>query len=272
MSIFICPHCGKELFRSGTALHCSAGHTFDRSAEGYVHLLPVNKKHSKQPGDSPQMVQARNQFLSKGYYEPLRNALCSAVSKAAVKTVRPVILDCGCGEGYYTEEICRRTQNAAVYGVDISKTAVKKAAKRTKKARFAVASVYRLPVSDRCIDFLINVFAPLSAEEYNRVLKPGGKMFYVVPGENHLWQMKQILYETPYKNPEEKTEYPGFVYEDIINVSERIQLGRQDLLALFSMTPYLWRTPKEGMERLRQTESLDTQIEFAIHIFRKKED
>lgn len=270
MSVLICPHCGGYLSKSGNTLRCPAGHCFDCSAEGYVNLLPANRKHSRQPGDSPEMVHARSLFLSKGYYAPLRDRICGAAEKIAGGNPSPVILDCGCGEGYYTEGLCLRLPGASVFGVDLSKAAVKKAARRAAGARFVVASVYRLPVADSCVDILTDVFAPIAAGEYLRVLKPGGRMIYVVPGENHLWQMKQILYENPYPNTPGRTEYPGFSYEDILRVSDRICVGGADLPALFSMTPYLWRTPKAGMERLLQTESLQTQIEFEIHIFRKK--
>ena len=51
MSIFCCPICGGPLDREPSAYSCPAGHSFDLAREGYVHLLPANRMHSKMPGD-----------------------------------------------------------------------------------------------------------------------------------------------------------------------------------------------------------------------------
>ena len=46
MPLFCCPLCGGTLAEGPRTLRCPAGHCFDRSKEGYVHLLPVGQKHS----------------------------------------------------------------------------------------------------------------------------------------------------------------------------------------------------------------------------------
>ena len=73
-SLFRCPLCGTPLEREETRWLCPNRHSFDRAAAGYVHLLPANKKHSKDPGDDKAMVAARSSFLDKGYYAPLRDS------------------------------------------------------------------------------------------------------------------------------------------------------------------------------------------------------
>ena len=77
VSLFCCPLCAAPLERNQRAYICPNGHCFDVAREGYVHLLPANRKHSKAPGDDKGMVTARNRFLSKDYYAPLRDALCT---------------------------------------------------------------------------------------------------------------------------------------------------------------------------------------------------
>ena len=155
-------------------------------------------------------------------------------------------------------------------GTDISKFALRTAARRERGAEFAVASSYRLPLADGCADALLNCFSPLALEEFRRVLKPGGAFLYVVPGPRHLWEMKEILYDRPYPNEEKETPYEGFRYREILPVEETARLeSREDLRNLFRMTPYFWKTPRAGAERLAALESLAVQISFRVHVFEK---
>ena len=105
MSLFRCPLCAAPLEREAGAFRCGGGHSFDAAREGYVHLLPPNQKHSALPGDGRDMVLARREFLSKGYYQPLLNTLCSRILAFPGET--PALLDAGCGEGWYTEGLFR---------------------------------------------------------------------------------------------------------------------------------------------------------------------
>lgn len=273
MSTFVCPLCKGPLARDEHRLFCEHGHSFDLAAEGYVNLLLPNKMNSKQPGDSKEMAAARSAFLNKGYYAPLCGELCSAVLK--ISGGRGIsVLDCGCGEGYYTARICEALENAGTKpifaGVDISRPSVRRAAKRTRDVEFAVASVFELPVPCSSFDVLLNVFSPLCEEEYLRVLKPGGYYLYVVPAARHLWQMKEAIYDSPYENSEKLTPYSGFEYADVRRVRYEITLEhREDIAALFAMTPYFWRTSAKGAEKLAALDTLKTEVAFDIHIFKK---
>ena len=156
-------------------------------------------------------------------------------------------------------------------GIDISKPILRLAAKREKALQLAVASSYHLPVTDSSIDLLLNCFSPLAIEEFHRVLRPGGYFLYVVPGQWHLWELKQVLYDRPYPNEVKETPYPGFRYADIRHVSDVIHLDcPADIQALFGMTPYCWKTPKSGVEKLCKLTELDCRIAFDIHVFQKE--
>ena len=273
MSLFVCPICSAPLTREEHSYRCPAGHSYDIAREGYVHLLPANKKHSANPGDDREMVASRTRFLDGGWYAPLRDALCRLA--LAHTGDCPAVLDAGCGEGYYTNGIFSTLQNAGksphVAGVDLSKLALRKAARRTPGAEFAVASVYHLPVADRSIDLLVDCFAPLALEEYRRVLKPGGMFLYVVPAPNHLIELKSVLYEQPYLNSEEAVAYEGFDYVEIIPVTALMAIGdSQPLMDLFGMTPYAWKTPRAGVERLAALSGLDVTMDFRVHVFRRQ--
>lgn len=272
MSLFRCPVCGAALERGGHAYRCPAGHSYDIAKEGYTYLLPPNQKHSAAPGDDRGMAQARREFLSKGYYAPLLNSLCRQILSYSGDL--PAILDAGCGEGYYTagiyQALCAAGKTPRMAGTDISKFILRAAAKRERAIEFAVASSYHLPLANERVDILLNCFSPLALEEFRRVLKPGGTFLYVVPAADHLWELKQVLYDQPYPNEEKETPYEGFAYRAIVPVDDAITLESQaDIHALFQMTPYYWKTPKAGAERLAALDTLTTRIAFRIHIFQK---
>lgn len=273
-SLFRCPNCGKPLRRLEGCYRCDNRHSFDIASAGYTNLLVANQKNSKSPGDDKAMVAARTAFLDAGYYAPLLRALCS-LALAHAPRQGCTLLDCGCGEGYYTAGVARALTDAGIptrtAGIDISKFALKKAAKRLPNGEFGVASAYHLPVEDNSVDLLLNIFSPLAAEEFSRVLRPGGCFIYAVPSALHLWEMKQVLYDRPYENQVRREDYPGFVWVGVEEVRETVRLKSGDhIMALFGMTPYAWKTPKRGVERLRALDTLETQIGFDFHVYQKK--
>ena len=89
-----CPLCNHALLKHNSSLRCDNNHTFDFAKEGYVNLLPVQHKNSKQPGDSLEMVQARRAFLEQGFYAFLQRALSNIISERKPN----VLIDLGCGE------------------------------------------------------------------------------------------------------------------------------------------------------------------------------
>ncbi len=270
-SLFICPICALALTREANRYTCPAGHSFDLAREGYVNLLPPNRQHSKAPGDDKEMTAARTRFLEGGWYSPLRDALCSLVEQHAPPS--PALLDAGCGEGWYTAALARTVsaRGGRTAGIDLSKPGVKKAARRCPDSEFAVASVYHLPLQDGSVDILSDCFSPLAAKEFYRVLKPGGIFLYVVPGPRHLWELKSVLYDAPYENEEKREEYPGFRYRDVVPVEHSFTLPhRQAIGDLFRMTPYCWKTPKEGMARLDALSSLTVTAQFRIHVMERE--
>lgn len=266
-SQFCCPLCGAPLERTERVYACPNGHSYDIAKESYVHLLPANKLHSKAPGDDKAMALSRNRFLSGDHYAHLRNTLATLAVEYA--TQGAAVLDSGCGEGYYTAAVKAALPSARVAGVDLSKPSLKYAAKRARDCEFAVASVYHLPVADESVDLLLNCFSPLALEEFRRVLKPGGVFLYVVPGPRHLWEMKEVLYERPYENPEETVAYEGFEYLNVRSAERVIDLRGESIMDLFGMTPYVWKTPKAGVERLAALERLAVTAQFRVHVFRK---
>lgn len=269
--ILACPVCGERLTVSGRSYACPARHSFDTARSGYVNLLLSKHIGKAVHGDNLLMVQARRDFLEKGYYAPLRDAVC----RQAVKLLPDggTVLDAGCGEGYYTSAVRATFDEAGIpaemYGIDISKTAVEYAAKRRCGVTFAAASVFHLPVMPDSCDMLITMFAPYAGEEFRRVLRQGGTMIMVIPSEEHLWELKQAVYDTPYRNEVKGYELEGFDFLGSERVTFTMEIGSQeDIQSLFSMTPYYYRTGKTEQERLAALPSLTVRADFEVLSYR----
>ncbi len=269
---FICPKCKAPLTVSGGSLRCPDGHCYDISSGGYVNLLLSNMMNSKLPGDNKLMVNARRAFLNKGFYRSLADITAETVLRYADKP--SVVLDAGCGEGYYTGIISEKLKNASVsadiFGIDISKNAVNAAAKRYKDISFAAASVFHIPMADESCDILVTMFAPYCGEEYLRVLKKGGVMIMAIPGERHLFGLKSAVYDKPYLN--EVKDYPldGFEFLGTEKLDYTIDLtSNEDISSLFMMTPYYYKTSAEGQKRLDALSSLETEVSFEVLSYRK---
>lgn len=274
--IFRCPLCKAPLKDTGLALKCGGGHSFDKAAQGYVHLLTPNKMHAKLPGDSREMVAARRRFLEAGFYQLFRDRICTLMSEELRGSSSPLLIDAGCGEGYYTDAVRRALEavcpSPVICGFDISKLAIKAAAGRSRALHLAVASCFEIPVQDACADALLSVFSPIVPTEFARVLKPGGMLLLAVASERHLLGLKQLLYDVPYLNAHQETAYPGFVFENRIPVRTHAVLADSGLIAdLFAMTPYYWKTPMEGSRRLQQATRLETELGFDLLTYRRQE-
>lgn len=261
--MLICPVCsGALVFDSGSAA-CANGHRFDLAKEGYVNLLRTNKSGDK-IGDDKLAARCRRDFLNKGYYAPLRDALVEIFSPK-----QGSVLDICCGEGYYTSAL-GRNKNLQVYGFDISKEMVRLGAKRGG-ATYFVANMASIPVADHSFDYCAHLFAPFQEKEFTRVLKPGGTLYTVIPGSHHLWGLKEAVYDTPYVNDEKLPQTEILHLMSVQKVTASISLSSQeDIEAVFRMTPYYFHTSPSDREKLKNYSTLDTPIEFIIAAYEKE--
>ncbi|MBE6557935.1 MAG: methyltransferase domain-containing protein [Ruminococcaceae bacterium] len=275
--MLICPVCGSNLHISENHQSLVCGgikqHCFDGGGGGYLPLAP---RHSG-GGDSKEAVRYRTAFLSAGYYRPAAEALCVLVKKYVPESGK--IIDAGCGEGYYSNLIA--DSGYCVAGFDLSKFAVDAAAKAAKRIRserpsqtvYAVGSVFELPLRNECADGVINIFAPCAPEEYARVLKDDGILIVAGAGEDHLMGLKKVIYDDPYLN-EGRRDLPEegvfFHLLDKLTVSFDITITDPDHMeALFSMTPYYWRTSRGDHEKLRSCPELSTPVTFDFFVYQK---
>ena len=266
---FICPNCKEELIENNNILECKNRHCFDIAKEGYTNLLLANKKNSQFPGDNKQMVLAREEFLKKDFYKPLANTLSKCVIERDKKS--GYILDAGCGVGYYSQSIANTIENRTnIYGIDISKFAIQKAAKKNQRLNFAVASIFDLPFKDKTFDVILNVFSPKSYKEFNRVLKDDGLLLEVMAGEKHLWELKEVLYKDSVRENVPDFEYGDFKLDKKENIKYKIHIDSNiDLENLLTMTPYRYKTSEADIKALSSVDILDVTIDFIIACWKK---
>ena len=147
---------------------------------------------------------------------------------------------------------------------------VRLAAKRKLDALFFVANLSHIPVFDGSIDFAFHLFAPFHKEEFSRILSDEGILVTAVPGERHLWQLKEAVYDVPYRNEVKLPSATGLKLCKTVLVKDTIALETSsDIMSLFKMTPYYHHTPKSGIEKLEKIDSLETEIEFVLGIYKK---
>ena len=267
-SFFCCPICGQPLWLRQNALVCQSSHSFDLAKRGYVNLLLNSGSADKRHGDDAMMARARTDFLNKGYYNPLADALCERLS--ALVSAGDRVLDCGCGECFYTQRAINALPLCIFGGIDISKAVINEGAKRKGGVQLAVASAFALPVASGSCAAVINLFAPLAEHEFARVLKPGGALLRVVPTEKHLWELKCAIYDQPYENSPLNPAVEGFELIGSQRLEYRVALESQkDIDALFRMTPYYYKTSQNDQQKLAALESLETQLGFELLVYKK---
>ena len=266
----ICPICQNPLLREGACLKCERGHSFDFAKSGYINLLNPGKKNNAKAGDSAEMIRARSLFFETGCYSPICDTLSTIVSGFEPS----VVVDAGCGEGYYTSKIASKC-DALVYGFDMSKHGTERASKRdrvggVKNSFYAVANIFNMPLKAECADVIVNAFAPVADEEFYRVLKKGGYLIICASGEHHLESLKRKLYTQVYLNEPSEHSYKGFelIERKTLRYDTTVS-GYEAIWALFQMTPYYHRTSLEDKAKLDDLESLTTEVEVDFFILKK---
>ena len=266
-SILKCPVCGEGMQADGEcrSVRCLGArtHCYDVARSGYINFTSP----ADGVGDGKEAVRARSQFLDGGYYERLSDTVNGVLDELCAVTV----LDAGCGEGYYTN---RMASGRTVIGVDLSRDGIDSAATRAKRdgtnASFFVGSLFKLPVQEGRIDAVTNLFAPCAEAEFSRTLREGGHLVLVGAGERHLLGLKERIYDNAYLNTGRADIPVQMKLIDERRLSYEIEVKGQEMIqALFSMTPYYWRTSESDRSRLLGLDALTTVVDFKIYVFEK---
>lgn len=275
--LLTCPICNTALARSEQTLKCSNQHSFDIAREGYINLL-----RKKLSGDSKAMLQARRDFFERDHYRPLSDMLNKLVFSHIHDIPSSItILDAGCGEGYYLGHLQQyltakqpAIQSCCV-GVDISKDAIRMAAKRYREMLFVVANLKeRLVFADETFQVLLNIFAPRNAQEYARVLASGGLLVVVIPGPAHLLQLRSALHLLNIEQDKQQYIVEQFAdqFELITTVplAYEIHLTGAEIALAVTMTPNYWHLSEEMRRNVAKVTEMQTQVEFICLLLQKK--
>ena len=260
-----CPICTLPLQQQERQWRCENGHCFDVARQGYVNLLPVQNKHSAQPGDTKEQMLARRAFLEGGFYAPIVDALCALAKKHGCGGP---ILDAGCGEGWYSRRLAE-SLGTDLIGLDISKEAVRAAAGRYKGPLWLCASAAHIPVEDHSIGLLTSLFAFTAPEEFSRALRKDGAFIQVLAAQYHLLGLKSIVYpELKLKEKDSVPELPGFQLVESLPVKFTFTVEGDQVQNLLYMTPHVYRIGKDGAENLRNTQTLTDTASCVINLYK----
>jgi 23S rRNA (guanine745-N1)-methyltransferase len=186
--MLLCPvrNCHQPLVREERRVVCSRGHSFDIARSGYINLLQPQDRRSKQPGDTEAAIQGRRRLHDRGATEPLLHAIADLLAPAS----SDIVLDAGCGDGYYLGSLGRQFGFDA-HGIDISVPAVDAAARRYPGCEWIVANADRfVPYADRSFSIVLSITARMNAGEFRRVLRDDGRLLIALPGHDDLIELR----------------------------------------------------------------------------------
>jgi 23S rRNA (guanine745-N1)-methyltransferase len=272
-----CPLDGLPLEGTERQLRCANGHSFDLARQGYVNLLPVQNKKSREPGDSTAMIEARRRFLDAGFYLPIAQQV-NALALQYLPDGDVCVVDAGCGEGYYLNQLSRALaesgRTANLIGLDIAKPAIIAATRRNKQITWLVASNSNPAIFPGTVDFILCMFGFPVYPTFAAMLKPGGRLLLVDAAPDHLLELREIIYPEVRKSPPpvlDRALQAGFELIDSQALRYRTpELERAQIADLLVMTPHLYRATHAGKEAAAQLASIRLTVDVVCRILEKR--
>ena len=254
-SVFACPICQENLTVVETSLKCSNRHSFDLAKFGYVNLAPQIKQSANYDKEN---FQNRQLILEAGFYQAILKGISDLL---ATKPFTKTVLDIGCGEGFYSRKLQEVHPEKTFYAFDISKDSVQIAAKSEPNwaVNWFVGDLARLPIKDTSMDILLDIFSPANYGEFRRVLSKDGILIKVIPTENHLKEIRQLvqdqLTKKDYSNQDIKDHFQEhFSIQSSQSASLTKPITAEQRQALLSMTPLLFHVNQSKIDWSQLTE------------------
>ena len=254
-SAFACPVCQENLTLVESSLKCTNRHSFDLAKFGYINLAPQIKQSANYDKEN---FQNRQQILEAGFYQAILEGVSDLLAtKPSAKTV----LDIGCGEGFYSRKLQEANPEKTFYAFDISKDSVQIAAKSEPNwaVNWFVGDLARLSLKNASMDILLDIFSPANYGEFSRVLSKDGVLIKVIPTENHLKEIRQMvqnqLTKKDYSNQDIKEHFQNnFTILSSKTASLTKPITAEQLQALLSMTPLLFHIDQSKIDWSQLTE------------------
>lgn len=266
-----CPVCRGPLSSADRALRCPLGHSFDIARQGYADLSAGRPAH---PGDSAEMVAAREALLTAGHFD----VIADAVTEAAAEQRREhggLMVEIGAGTARYLARALR-PQDIGL-AVDVSKAALRRAARVDARIAAVRADVWQgLPVTDGAADVVLDVFAPRSGAEFARILRPGGALIVVTPAPGHLAELVTalgLLGVDRAKRERLAASLDGwFTRESTRALTAPLHLSRADAAALVGMGPSAWHVDSTTIAKSLDlmTEPIQATLAVELSIWRAR--
>lgn len=267
--VLVCPVCGDVLQLGGPqmrSLVCSVGHSFDLAKQGYVNLYrgkPINEY-------TKESFQERQVILQRGMYAHLLEEICSFLRKTLESGMdsveKKVLVDAGCGEGYYTREIAQQFDHLQLYGTDLSRDSIQLAAGTANgmgagpaEIKWFVSDISKLPVADGSVDYVLDIFTSANYQEFQRVLGEEGYLIKIIPGEGHVKELREAakdqLYHKEYKERKGAAVFAEqfeLVEQKIVSRTFSVSPEERDIF--IRMTPLLFAVDKSKIDWSTVTE------------------
>jgi len=248
--LFRCPICYLELNVATNGLACPSNHHFELSKKGTLFFL---KKAVKTEYDREMFI-PRGRMIASGMYAPILEKIRQELD------MDKTTLDVGCGEGSFLHELTKLGLNGIKLGFDISKDGIYEATNQPlyEDTFWCIADLTNLPFADESIDQILNIFTPSAYNEFERVLKPRGKLIKIIPEENYLKELRQAFYPNDNKKQEYSNEKVLQKLESQLKIrtNERVQytfdIPEKNRVDLLEMSPLEWGVDKSVKEQLQK--------------------
>ena len=243
--LFRCPLCHGPLSAGETSLRCEKGHDFSISKKGYADFCPGARAGAYDDA----LFDSRSRFIAGGFYGELIENLRKLLDKYAPDGP---ILDAGCGEGSFMKAICPDPTTQPCVGLDLSRPGIQRAARGGGGWLWAVGDLSRLPLKDGSMAAILNILSPANYPEFGRVLRPGGAVLKVVPGERYLQEVRALvkdrLRSESYSNERVVRLFEErFDLSDSREICSTYRLTSEQAVDLIAMTPLTQGIEKEQL-------------------------
>jgi len=248
-----CPLCGGAFSLREKSFVCEKRHTYDIARQGYVNFVPGQKEMFYKK----ELFESRAKVFEADVYAPVVARLSRAIEQFVPKEPS-VLLDAGCGEGYYTKNVCDQMAMTRI-GFDLSKDAVRLAAKGRPAAHFFAADLKNIPIRDRSVDVLLDIFTPANYAEFARVLAPEGVLIKLAPRSGYLRELRALAGDSLRHQDYDGGDVERYAHEKMSILAQEaitytLPVSQEIVWHLARMTPMLAGVDVDGLDLSRVTE------------------